>query len=115
MLPDRFQQLERPQARDEARIDRQLERQLHVALRPQVVHFGGLHSVEDLDQVGTFTKIAVVYRHSRVEGQRMRTAGDHSVDLVTFDEQEFGQVRPILPPHPGHQRRWLLLIQLAFS
>ena len=85
-----------------------------VALRAEMVDLVGLDIVQQVLQRGAVAEVAVVQEELHAVDVRVlvkmidavgveRTgAADDAVDLVALAEQEFGEIRPVLPGDTGN-------------
>ena len=96
MLSHRLEHPQCTHSGDIGGVDRQVERDPHVALGTQVVDLVGRHVIEDRRDPRGIGQVAIVQLAARVT-QFAPPVGDQPMDVVVAFEQEFGQVRPILP------------------
>ena len=97
---------------DIRRIFRRVEAHLHVALRREVVDFVRAHLADDLDEAHGVAHVGVMQVESGLALQVRdpfaeihRTAADDAVHVVTFFQEELGEVRTVLTRHPRNERR----------
>jgi hypothetical protein len=87
-----------------------------VALRPEIVDLVGAGLLDQTDQIGGVRQVAVVQEEARgmlvrvavevidAAGVERRGAPLDAVHHIALLEQKRGQIRPVLPGHPGDQR-----------
>ena len=106
--PDGFQELDGSHGDRVDRVHRHIERHPDVRLGTEVVHLVGLDAGQEVLQVASVSQISVVevellslvvgvlvhvVNTTRVEA---RSPADQAVDLISFAQQKFGEVRTIL-------------------
>ncbi len=113
--PDRLEEADRREAGDVAGVFGHLEAHPHVALRAEMVDLAGLHAAQQIHQADAVVQVAVVQSQpdvalvrvliDRVEslGVERRGPADQPVHVVALGEQEFRQVRAVLPGDAGDE------------
>ena len=110
-----LQQAQRPEGIGVGGVLRCLEADLHVALSPEVVDLVGLNLLDNADEVGRISQVAVVQEEADVFlvrilvemidalGVEEAAAPLDAMDLVVFLQEQFGQVRPVLARYSSYQ------------
>jgi hypothetical protein len=87
-----------------------------VRLRAEVVAFVGLHLLQDMEERAGVSEVAVMQDETGIADQLMlvdvidaggveeRRVALDAVDLVAFFEQQFGEIRAVLPAYACNQR-----------
>ena len=114
--PNGFQQSNGTHPRDVAGVHGLIEADADVRLGREVVHLVGLDSAEQRHQPSAVNEVAVVQEQSgaRIMGidvevidprrvERRRPA-DQPVNLVSLPQQQFSEIRAVLPGDPGDER-----------
>lgn len=103
MKSERASVKERTETVDVASVLGRLERSLHMTLRAEIVHLGGLHIGDNLQAARRICEVTVVQSqvvrfHAR-EALRVerRGAPHNTVHNVALTQQKLGEVRAILP------------------
>jgi hypothetical protein len=116
MVAQRLEQAQRADGDDLGGVFRNVERDLDMALGAEVIDLVGVDAFQHAAQTAAIGQVAVMQRQLgaalvRVMVQVVDPVGieqarpaDDAVDLVAFAQQEFGQIRTVLPGDPGDQR-----------
>ena len=112
---DGFQQTQRAHRIHVGGIFRRLKRHGNVAHRAEVIHFIRLHFLQNARQVGAVGQITVVQVKFRVAAVRIlidvidtfgvkgRSTAFNPVNFIAFFQQQFCQIRTVLPRYAGNK------------